>query len=141
MRCPMRQAVIILSLKGRELLKFLFYSVFFSLFASALFANNFICEGHNPFWNLSLSEESIEFSRVGEAVQNYSIDTMSIAQGSNHQSKLAFVAIAQQTAPLVLIFDDANCVLAEKSLPYRLHILTNENREAIFLTGCCHQGG
>lgn len=105
-------------------------SIFFAILCAATpaMAEDFICAGQNPDWELTITGDTgiFEFERKN----SFNIPDTAVALGQEWP----------QAKPLIGDFDTAIAILDQDSCPtgpIAVDVLTQRGQSPILLTGCC----
>lgn len=103
-------------------------AMLFAAMASPLLADDYLCEGSEPDWNLSITGDTAIFDF--ERKNTFNIPDTAIAEGKDWPRAMPLIGDFDTA---VLVLDPGQC----ETGPYRAHILTQRGTTPLLLTGCC----
>lgn len=109
------------------------------LFSNAVHAADrpsLLCGGVEPFWSLEIGAEDAIFTAPDVAQINYTIPHVATAEGRPWPQVLTL--LAQRNTALAIV-RPLHCsdTMSDTKYDWMIDVLTQQNGEAIALTGCC----
>lgn len=117
----------------------LMYLLLFLGFPAGVLASDrpsLLCGGVEPFWSLEIGAENATFSAPDVEQIDYAIPHVATAEGRSWPQVLTL--LAQRNTALAIVRPlQCSDTMSDTNYGWMIDVLTQQNGEAIALTGCC----